>query len=66
MINYRAENIDVEKFEKAIIEKINDTRDKQNLEEAKIKNYFEGYRDALYNVKSMLYCSNYEKEKEGK
>ncbi len=64
MINYRAENIDTEKFEKAITEKIHDATDRQNLEEAKIERYFEGYRDALYSVRSMLYCSNYEKDKE--
>ena len=68
MINYRTENIDTEKFEKAIDEKIHDATDRQNLEVAKIEQYFEGYRDALYSVKSMLYCSNYkkDKQKEGK
>lgn len=64
MINYRAENIDTEKFEIAINKKIDYTRDKQNSEEEKIAKYYEGYRDALYDVANMLHCSNYEKDKE--
>ena len=64
MINYRAENIDTEKFEKALEEKIEYSREKQNLETEKITKYYEGYRDALFNVTRMLYCSNYEKDKE--
>lgn len=64
MIRHRVENIDTEKIEIAINEKINYTRDKQNLEKEKIAKYYEGYRDALYDVANMLYCSNYEKDKE--
>lgn len=61
---YKAENIDTDKF----LEHLRDIEDRANnteyREQQEVIKYYEGYRKALYDIREMFYCSNYEKIKE--
>lgn len=60
---YKAENIDTDKF----LEHLRDIEDRTNnteyREQQEVIKYYEGYRKALYDIREMFYCSNYEKHK---
>ena len=63
MCDYKAENIDTDKF----LEHLRDIEDRTNnteyRETQEVIKYYEGYRKALYDIREMFYCSNYEKYK---
>lgn len=58
---YKAENIDTDKFLEQIKFLIDWNETNQSKEIKAVEKYHEGYRKALYDVKDMFYCSNYEK-----
>lgn len=63
---YKAENIDTDKF----LEHLRDIEDLTNnaeyREKQEVIKYYEGYKKALYDIRDMFYCKNYEKSKEQK
>lgn len=61
---YKAENIDTDKFLEQIKFLEDFSREKELREKTAVEKYHEGYRKALYTVKDMFYCSNYEKKEE--
>ena len=63
-MNYKAENIDTDKFLKQINWLMNNDIQKEKIEKIKIEQYHEGYRAAIGQIESMFYCSNYKKTTE--
>lgn len=61
---YKAENIDTDKFLKHLNFLEEFDRQKEIEERIAVEKYHEGYIRALYTVKEMFYCSNYEKKGE--
>lgn len=59
---YKAENIDTDKFLKQIDFLVDWDATNKSKEITGVEQYHEGYRKALYDIKNMFYCSNYEKE----
>lgn len=61
---YKAKNIDTDKFLEQIknLEEFN--REIKQREKTAVEKYHEGYEKALYDIKDMFYCSNYEKKEE--
>lgn len=60
-MQYTAQNIDVEKMEQGLKDKIRHQEDKIGKEILRQESYLIGYTDAIYDVVEMLHCSNYEK-----
>ena len=58
---YTPENIDIDAFEKALVQVRRD--EYRRLEAAKMKAaaYYNGYEDCISKVESMLHCDLYEK-----
>ena len=60
-MEYTPENIDIPAFEEALLQKRNfqgeELRRKIDVDHA----FFDGYEKCVYDVISMLHCSNYEK-----
>lgn len=61
-VNYKAEHIDPEKFEQALLEHRRYQQECQRKVVEKAKSFYEGYSACLDEVASMLHCSNYESE----
>lgn len=59
---YKAKNIDTDKALKFLNEVNKKSYGIQQLEEEKIKKYYEGYRDGISRIEQIFYCSNFEKE----
>ena len=59
---YKAKNIDTDKALKFLNEVNRESYGRQQLEEERIKKYYEGYRDGIARAEQMFYCSNFEKE----
>ena len=59
---YKAENIDTDKFLEQIKFLVDWNETNKSKEITAVEKYHEGYRKALYDVKEMFYCSNYEKD----
>lgn len=63
---YKAENIDTDKFLDQL-KVLSDLNEEKRLREMTgVEKYHEGYRTALYAIKDMFYCSNYEKVRTNK
>ena len=60
---YKAENIDTDKFLEHLKDKEDWINTSEYRERQEVMKYYEGYRKALYDVREMFYCSNYEKER---
>lgn len=61
-MNYIAEHIDPEKFEKSLLERRKYQQECQRKVIEKANSFYEGYSACLDEVESMLHCSNYESE----
>lgn len=61
-MNYTAEHIDPEKFERALLEHRKCQQEVQQKAIDKANAFYEGYAACLDEVSSMLHCSNYESE----
>lgn len=61
-MNYKAEHIDPEKFEKALLEHRRYQQECQRMAIEKANSFYDGYTACLDEVSSMLHCSNYESE----
>lgn len=59
---YKTEDIDTNKFLKALDEKERNIVLTTNKKIEKAKNYQNGYTEALWEVRNMFECKNYEKE----
>ena len=62
---YKTKNIDTDKFLEQIKFLEEFSREIEQREKTAVEKYHEGYRKALYDIKDMFYCSNYEKKEEG-
>ena len=60
-MDYTPENIDIPAFEDGLKDKINFQQRKMHLETEKLEAFFSGYEKAIYDVRSMIHCANYEK-----
>lgn len=63
-MDYTAENIDVEAFEKELNKRRNKKMQEKIMKVKEAEAYFRGYEDAIYHVIDMLHCRNYEKKSE--
>lgn len=61
---YKAKNIDTDKFLEQIKFLEEFSIKIEQREKTAVEKYHEGYRKALYDIKDMFYCSNYEKKEE--
>lgn len=61
---YKTKNIDTDKFLEQIKFLEEFSREIEQREKTAVEKYHEGYRKALYDIKDMFYCSNYEKKEE--
>lgn len=61
---YKAKNIDTDKFLEGIKSLEEFSGEVEQRDTIAISKYHEGYRKALYDIKNMFYCSNYEKKEE--
>ena len=61
-MQYVAQNIDVEKMEQGLKDKLRHKEDKIRKQISCDEAFLDGYTDAIYDVIDMLHCSNYEKE----
>lgn len=61
MLNYTVKNIDVRKFEDALIYYKKEQDYKTFIEQEKLTSFHKGYTRAIDDVIEMLHCSNYEK-----
>lgn len=60
-MDYTPENIDIHAFEDALMKKREFQKWQRMIAVEKADAYFAGYEKALFDVQSMLHCSNYEK-----
>lgn len=60
-MEYTPENIDIEAFEEALLQKRNFHQQLMQAEIDHARSYFSGYEKCVFDVIDMLHCSNYEK-----
>lgn len=61
-MNYTAEHIDAEKFEKSLDDYRRVQEQKLFSEQLRVQAFYEGYSAAIHDAQGMLHCSNYENE----